>query len=143
VFDFANAWSAKHDSIGPPEAFALNNADWEEFVQFAQEHEATDFESRTLEAWEQLEQLAREEQFYALDSSAFASFERILSPDVARDLNRFRDEITWALEEELVMRYHLQTGVITWSIPRDSTLKRAIELMQSGESQTILAGTAP
>lgn len=143
VFDFANAWSAQHDSIGPPEDFAMSDDDWDAFVQFAQEHEATDFESRTLDAWEQLEQLAREEQFYALDSTAFDAFERILSPDVARDLNRFRDEITWALEEELVMRYHLQTGVIEWSIPRDNTLNKAIELMQSGESQTILAGTAP
>ena len=63
-------------------------------------------------------------------------------PQIERDLNRFRDEITWALEEELVMRYHLQTGVIAWSVPRDSTLNKAIDLMTSGQNERILAGTA-
>ena len=71
------------------------------------------------------------------DSAAFASFEGILLPQIERDLHRFRDEITWALEEELVMRYHLQTGVIAWSLPRDSTLNTAIELMTSGRSEEI------
>ena len=64
-------------------------------------------------------------------------------PNIERDLNRFRDEITWALEEELVMRYHLQTGVIDWSIPRDSTLNKAIDLMHSGAHEAILAGPKP
>jgi carboxyl-terminal processing protease len=143
IFDFANAWSAARDSIGPASSFALQDQDWEAFVDFALDHESTAFESRTLEAFEQVESLAREEQFYALDSAAFDAFGSILKPNIERDLNRFRDEITWALEEELVMRYHLQTGVIDWSIPRDSTLNKAIELMRSGAHEAILAGPTP
>jgi carboxyl-terminal processing protease len=143
LFDFANAWSAERDSIGPAAEFALQDADWAAFVDFALAHESTAFESRTLDAFEQLEILAREEQFYALDSASFDAFGSILKPNIERDLNRFRDEITWALEEELVMRYHLQTGVIDWSIPRDSTLNKAIDLMRSGAHETILAGPTP
>ena len=41
------------------------------------------------------------------------------------------------------MRYHLQTGVIDWSIPRDSTLNKAIDLMRSGAHEAILAGPKP
>ena len=143
IFDFAIAWSAERDSIGPAAEFTLQDADWEAFVDFASAHEATAFESRTLDAFEQLETLAREEQFYALDSAAFDAFGSILKPNIERDLNRFRDEITWALEEELVMRYHLQNGVIDWSIPRDSTLNKAIDLMRSGAHEAILAGPKP
>ena len=112
-------------------------------MDFALAHESTEFESRTLDAFEQLETLAREEQFYALDSAAFDAFGSILKPNIERDLNRFRDGITWALEEELVMRYHLQTGVIDWSIPRDSTLNKAVDLMRSGAHEAILAGPTP
>ncbi len=143
IFDFANAWSAERDSIGPAVEFTLQNEDWQAFVDFALAHESTAFESRTLDAFEQLETLAREEQFYALDSAAFDAFGSILKPNIERDLNRFRDEITWALEEEFVMRYHLQTGVIDWSIPRDSTLNKAIDLMRSGAHEAILAGPKP
>ena len=78
-----------------------------------------------------------------MDSAAFDAFGSILKPNIERDLNRFRDEITWALEEELVMRYHLQTGVIDWSIPRDSTLNKAIDLMRSSAHESILAGPTP
>ena len=120
LFDFANAWSAQHDSIGPAKDFHLSEVDWQAFVQFAKDSESTTFESRTQTAWSELTALAREEQIYSLDSTAFDAFSQVLEPSIERDLNRFKEEITWALEEELVMRYHLQTGVIEWSIPRDN-----------------------
>jgi len=53
---------------------------------------------------------------------------------------KFRAQIQVALEEEIVMRYYLQTGVFEWSLPRDSTLAAAIEMLNSGEYKTILAG---
>jgi len=42
----------------------------------------------------------------------------------------------------LVMRYHLQTGVIEWSLPRDETLAKAVEVMNDGSYIAILAGTS-
>ncbi|MBN31040.1 MAG: peptidase S41 [Crocinitomicaceae bacterium] len=143
IFDFANAWSAQHDSIRPASTFSLQDVDWDEFVDFAVKHDSAAFESSTLNAFEQLESLARKEQFYASDSVTFDAFRSLLEPNVKRDLNRFREEITWALEEELVMRYYLQSGVIEWSIPRDSTLNKAVELMRSEAHEAILAGPNP
>ena len=35
IFDFANDWSARHDTIGTPQTFALSEQDWQEFVAFA------------------------------------------------------------------------------------------------------------
>ncbi len=140
LFDFANAWSAQHDSIGPAKDFHLSEVDWQAFVQFAKDSESTTFESRTQTAWSELTALAREEQIYSLDSTAFDAFSQVLEPSIERDLNRFKEEITWALEEELVMRYHLQTGVIEWSIPRDNPLNKAIELMSTNRHLDILAG---
>lgn len=142
LFDFANAWSAQHDSIGPAKEFQLSDEDWQAFVQFAQDNDSTTFESRTHAAWNDLTSLAREEQLYSLDSAAFEAFSAVLEPSIERDLNRFKEEITWALEEELVMRYHLQTGVIEWSIPRDDALNQAIELMSKDQHVDILAGPA-
>jgi hypothetical protein len=46
------------------------------------------------------------------------------------------------LEQELVMRYHLQTGVIEWSLPRDATLEKAVKVMTDGSYLEILAGTS-
>ena len=142
IFDFANEWSANRDSIGEAKDFELNEADWEAFVKFAQAHDAIAFESRTQSAWNALTEVAKEEQFYAMDADAFGAIDSLLTPSIERDLNRFKEEIVWALEEELVMRYHLQTGVIEWSLPRDATLEKAMEVMSDGSYLEILAGTS-
>jgi carboxyl-terminal processing protease len=142
IFDFANEWSANRDSIGQAKDFALNEADWEAFVKFAQAHDAIAFESRTQSAWNALTEVAKEEQFYAMDADAFGAIDSLLTPSIERDLNRFKEEIVWALEEELVMRYHLQTGVIEWSLPRDATLEKAVKVMTDGSYLEILAGTS-
>lgn len=142
IFDFANAWSASRDSIGEAKDFALSEADWEAFVSFAENHEATAIESRTQTAWNALTEVAKEEQFYAMDADVFEAIDSLLTPSIVRDLNRFKEEIVWALEEELVMRYHLQTGVIEWSLPRDETLEKAVEVMDDGSYIAILAGAS-
>ena len=142
IFDFANEWSGNRDSVGQAKDFALNESDWEAFVKFAQTHDAIAFESRTQSAWNALTELAKEEQFYAMDADAFGAIDSLLTPSIERDLNRFKEEIVWALEEELVMRYHLQTGVIEWSLPRDATLEKAVEVMTDGSYLEILAGTS-
>lgn len=142
IFDFANEWSANRDSIGEAKDFELNEADWEAFVKFAQAHDAIAFESRTQSAWNALTEVAKEEQFYAMDADAFGAIDSLLTPSIERDLNRFKEEIVWALEEELVMRYHLQTGVIEWSLPRDATLEKAVKVMTDGSYLEILAGTS-
>jgi carboxyl-terminal processing protease len=142
IFDFANEWSANRDSIGEAKDFELNEADWEAFVKFAQAHDAIAFESRTQSAWNALTEVAKEEQFYTMDADAFGAIDSLLTPSIERDLNRFKEEIVWALEEELVMRYHLQTGVIEWSLPRDATLEKAVKVMTDGSYLEILAGTS-
>ena len=142
IFDFANEWSANRDSIGEAKDFELNEADWEAFVKFAQAHDDIAFESRTQSAWNALTEVAKEEQFYTMDADAFGAIDSLLTPSIERDLNRFKEEIVWALEQELVMRYHLQTGVIEWSLPRDATLEKAVKVMTDGSYLEILAGTS-
>ena len=63
---------AERDSMDPPRV-PLQDADWEAFVDFALAMRRRRLRSRTLDAFE-LETLAREEQFYALDSAAFDAF---------------------------------------------------------------------
>lgn len=141
IFDFANQWSANHDTIGPAKTFKLTDDDWADFVEFVENHDSTEIVSRTRAMWDQLTSVAQEEQFYEVDSVAFQSFQSILNPSIESELNRFKDEIIWALEEEIVMRYYLQTGVIAWSISKDETLKKATALLNSEQYEQILAGT--
>lgn len=140
LFDFANAWTAERDTIAASAAFELTEDDWNEFVRFAANNASTEYESETSIIWNRLKEMAEEEEVYALNPDAFENLEVTLQPEVERDLLKFRAQIQVALEEEIVMRYYLQTGVFEWSLPRDSTLAAAIEMLNSGEYKTILAG---
>lgn len=140
LFDFANAWTAQRDSIAPPEGFALTEADWTEFVDFAEANAATQYESQTSVMWAQLKEVAEDEAVYTLDPNAFEQLEAALKPNIVRDLEEFREQIQMSLEEEIIMRYYLQDGVFQWSLPRDSTVSTAIQMLNSGQYEIILAG---
>lgn len=141
LFDFANTWSAQRDTIAHPDAFEFTESDWLEFVSFAQANDSTRYESGTSLMWNHFRKLAEEEAVYSLNPAAFENLELALQPNITRDLNEFRATIQFALEEEIVMRYYFQDGVFDWSLPRDSTLAKAIDALSSGTYQEILAGT--
>ena len=140
LFDFANTWTAEHDTISSAASFELSEDDWNTFVEFAVANVSTEYESQTSLMWYQLKELAKAEEVYTLNSEVFQNLELALQPNVKRDLSEFRPQIQRALEEEIIMRYYLQDGVFAWSLPRDSTLNNAIELLNSGQHKTILAG---
>jgi carboxyl-terminal processing protease len=140
LFDFANAWTAERDSIAKAASFALNEDDWSAFVDFTAASASAEYESQTSLMWNQLKELAQEEEVYTLNYEVFQNLELALKPNIERDLSEFRPQIQRALEEEIVMRYYLQDGVFEWSLPRDSTLTNVIELLNSGQYKTILAG---
>lgn len=141
IFRFVNEWVGKRDSLEvPAAAFQLTERDWSEFVSFAAADTALHYPSATQEAFEAAQEMAEEEKFYALDSIAFQRIAALLAPDVSRDLAAFREEIQEAIEEEIVMRYYLQTGVIEWMLPRDPVVHKALEVLFDGSAERILAG---
>lgn len=140
LFDYANAWAAKHDSIASAQYFIWSDEDWKDFVDFAQDSEDFTYDSESRMVWAQLQETAKREQYYLADTSAFSALSAVLAPNIDRELNQFRDEIQTALEQEIVLRYYLQRGVIEWLIPQDSTLNKAISLLSSGDYQALLEG---
>lgn len=141
IFEFANAWSAKRDSIASPLEFSWSETDWEEFIQFAENQKSTEYQSRTLALWSELELAAVEEQYLLDGQDAYREIQAMIQPNIRRDLNRFKPEIVEALEEEVIMRYHMQPGVIAWSLPKDSVLHTAVKWLSNGEGMKLLSGT--
>jgi carboxyl-terminal processing protease len=140
IFRFVNEFVGQNDSIGPAAGFRLSEEVWSDFVSFAVSDTALHYPSATSSAFEEAMAMAREERYWVLDSAAFLQIERILTPEVTRDLAAFREEIQEALEEEIVMRYHLQPGVIEWMLPRDPAVDKALEVIRTGAHESILAG---
>ena len=142
IFRFVNDFVSAHDSIGDAASFQLASEDWDEFVAFAAGDTALHYPSATSSAFEDVLTTAKEERYWNLDSVAFAQIQTLLAPQRERDILAFREEIQDAIEQEIVMRYHLQPGVIEWTLPHDPAVNKALEILADGLASSILSGPA-
>lgn len=142
IFRYVNDFVSAHDSIGEAAAFQLASEDWDQFVSFADGDTALHYPSSTSRAFEDVLATAKEERYWNLDSAAFAQIQTLLAPQRERDILAFREEIQDAIEQEIVMRYHLQPGLIEWMLPHDPAVNKALEILADGSIPSILSGPA-
>lgn len=140
VFHYATNFARSNESISEPEDFDLGEG-YDTFVQFALDSDFN-YDTRTERVMEQLREIAEAERYYQGAEDAFAKLEAELMPEKSRDLYKFRDQIEFTLEEEIVSRYYYQEGAIRYGLRHDPVLRRATEIFE-GEYDQILRPAAP
>ncbi|MFZ1687953.1 MAG: S41 family peptidase [Flavobacteriales bacterium] len=138
-FDYANKYRAEHDSIGKPENFLITDAIYDDFLAFLKDKEFT-YDTESLDALDELVAAAKKERYYEHSEKAIEALKAELKPNKEEELRRFRDDVSEVLRGEIVSRYMLQTGRYRAALATDPYLKRALEVLNSGETATILAG---
>jgi len=131
-FDFATQYVAAHPTISKPEEFVLSDDDFKAFTDFLTEKKFT-YTSETQKYYDQLFEVAALE---GLDKTAKAEFEALkqkLIPDVAKNLQENKEDITDLLSHEIVKRYYFQKGEIRYSLRNDDDLKKAIANLNNTE----------
>ncbi|HML70779.1 MAG TPA: S41 family peptidase [Macellibacteroides fermentans] len=128
AFDFATEWAQRHPSIGPIESFRLSDADYEEFKKFAKEKNFT-YDRQSEKLLKNLKEVAGFEGYLDESSDEFKALEAKLTPNLDRDLDRFKDQITELLSAEIVKRYYFQKGELIQSLKKDKVLDKALEVL--------------
>jgi len=139
-FDFATRYRLSHPDIGPAATFRISDALYEEFLAFVNGREV-DYDTESMEALRELEETARKERYYEHVKDRIDALRKVLAPDRAQDLARFRSDIEEVLLNEIVSRYHFQTGRAQSAMAFDPVVGKAIELLNGGGYHDILAGT--
>ena len=138
-FDYANKYRAQHDSIGKPEDFRITDAIYEDFLVFVKDKEFT-YDTESVNALNELVTAAKKERYYEHAETAIEALKAELKPNKEDELRRFRLDVSEVLRGEIVSRYMLQTGRYRAALATDPYLKRALEVLNSGETTTILTG---
>lgn len=128
AFDFATEWAQRHPSIGPIESFRLSDADYEEFKKFAKDKNFT-YDRQSEKLLKNLKEVAGFEGYLDESSDEFKALEAKLTPNLDRDLDRFKDQITELLSAEIVKRYYYQKGELIQSLKKDKVLDKALEVL--------------
>ncbi|MBN2661202.1 MAG: S41 family peptidase [Tannerellaceae bacterium] len=128
AFDFATEWAQRHPSIGPIESFELSDADYEEFKKFAKEKNFT-YDRQSEKVLKNLKEVAGFEGYMDESSEEFKALEAKLTPNLDRDLDRFKGQISELLASEIVKRYYYQKGELIQSLKKDKVLDKALEVL--------------
>ncbi|WP_240928269.1 S41 family peptidase [Maribellus sediminis] len=136
VFDFATKYASENESIATPEEFKITDDIYSQFVDYVK---ASDFhyDSQSQADFETLLETAKDEKYYGLAKEEFEALKAKLEPNLDKDLNGFRDEISDLLEDEIVTRYYYQKGAIRAAITDDDGIKKTIDALHS---ETAYAG---
>ncbi len=139
IFDFANDYRAKHETIAEAEKFVVDDALYNEFLKFLQTKKyacTTALETKL----EELKTAAEEDHSFADIQSAYNQLKSQIEKLKTQDLNTHKVQIERALTQEIVSRYYFSTGKLINSLHHDSYIEAAKEvLLNSSRYNAILS----
>jgi carboxyl-terminal processing protease len=128
IFDFATHFAAKNPAIPQPENFVITDTVYDDFIAFVKNSKFK-YDSQTEDALNDLIKTAKSEKYYDMASAEINSLEAKLKPDLDKDLNLFKKEISELLKDEIAGRYYYQKGAIRATLREDSDILKAKEIL--------------
>jgi len=139
VFDYATSVASRLDSADVPDpiSYALSPDDWSALEAHLQDKGFT-YTTESMAVLEDLKEVVHIEQYQGVSAEALQDLEEALKPNLVRDLSLFDVEIRQAIEEEVVLRFHLAAGMVERSLTKDPTVLRALDVF--GEELVSIIG---
>ena len=139
IFDFANDYRAKHESIAEADKFVVDDAIYNEFLQFLKAKRYS-YTTTLEEELEKLKTTAEEEKAFASIQNAYNQLKTQVENLKTQDLTTYKPEIERALTQEIVSRYYYSTGKLINSLHHDSYIEAAKSvLLDSARYNAILS----
>jgi len=137
-FDYATLYVLQHPKIAAPSDFVLSDADFKAFTDYLVEKKFT-YTTQTEKSYNALLEMA---QYEGLDKRAkeeFTALKSKLMPDVTKNIQENKSEVSELLSLEIIKRYYYQKGEIQYSLRTDKDLKAAIDILKpDGKYKKIL-----
>lgn len=135
TFDFATNFAYENESIASPEEFEITDDIYNNFVEFVKNNDFN-YESESKDELDNLIKSAQRDKYYDQAKDEFAALQAKLEPNLDKDLNLFKDEISELLKDEIVSRYYYQKGAIRSAIHSDKGIQKAVDELNSVTTYT-------
>ncbi len=132
IFDFATKFRAENEKIAEVEEFQITDQIYNYFIEFIKSKSFT-YTSDSQNKLNELKETVKKDKYSDLAEQDIADLEKKLTPDLDRDMNKFRNEISEFLKSELISRYYFQTGSIKSSVKDDECILKAIDVLKNKE----------
>lgn len=128
VFNYANEFFLKNDSIAPPREYEISDELYQDFVTWLEDKEY-DYTTRVEKAIEDLVSYSEKEKYYDDIKHEIASLKKSVTHSKEQDLITFKEEIKGALKDEIVSRYYYEQGMVEASLDEDVEINQAIQVL--------------
>ncbi len=132
-FDFANQYVTKYPTISKPSEFTLSDDDFKSFTNYLLEKKFT-YTSQTEKYYSELLEIAKYEGLDTLARTEFEALKTKLVPDISKNINDNKTEISELMSLEIIKRYYFQKGVIEYSLRTDKDLSTALDVLKNEET---------
>ncbi len=141
VFDYANYFFRKNQSIPAADEFRITDAIYNDFISFLSDKDY-EYETRSERFLAELKEASKNEKYFEAIEREYEALQQKMMHNKEEDLLTFRNEISMLLKEEIVTRYYHQKGRVLASLSDDPEVARAIEILSNGNGyRSILAGS--
>lgn len=138
IFNYATDYANTHPTIADAKSFQLTEAEYAAFKEYVLKADFT-YSTASEEMLKKMKATAEAEGYYEDTKEEYDALLAKVVPSKERDLEKFSDEIKMLLENEIVSRYHFQTGRAENAFNHDDVLNKAIEVLKNNtEYNTIL-----
>jgi len=137
VFDYATEYYYGHDSIAPPDVFALSDKEYSDFSTYL-EGKDYDYTTNSEKLLSELEEVSKKEKYYDAVKDTYDQLKKKVKHNKKADLITFKDQIVELLENEIVSRYHYQEGRIIHSLNNDPYIEEATKILSNSERYTTI-----
>ncbi|MDR3219026.1 MAG: S41 family peptidase [Dysgonamonadaceae bacterium] len=125
--DFVVQWRLKHPTVDLPEDFVLTDSIYNAFKDFTKSKDFN-YDRQSERALVNLKEIMEFEGYMEPASEEFKALENKLKPDLERDLELYKDQLSDILAKQIMKHYYYAKGEIKYSL-RDDYVKKAIEVI--------------
>ena len=139
-FDYATRYRRTHETAPPACDFLITDPEYQAFLDYLSDKEF-DYETESMAQLEELVETAKRERYLEHVKPELDQLREELRPKRDEELVMFRDDIAEILRNELVARYHFQTGRAIAALDTDPYVREALDVLGNGTYGEVLAGT--
>ena len=139
IFNYATQYAADHASIAEPGTYQLSPEEYGKFKAYVMAQPDFDYTTASEEALRKMKETAEKEGYFEDISAQYNQMLEKVTPSKERDLDKFQQEISELLEDEIVSRYYYQEGRAKQQLKADPVVQKGLEILAApAQYNTIL-----
>lgn len=128
LFDFVVQWRAKHPAVDSPEKFTVTDEIYGEFKAFLKSKDFN-YDRQSEKALDNLKEIMTFEGYSDVASEELKALENKLKPDLDRDLDLYKNQLSDLLARQIMKQYFFAKGEIIYALRSDEDLEKALETL--------------